>query len=200
MRKVSEKTEEYLETIYRLKEQGKDAKTGSVAKELKVSEPSVSGMFKKMARDGFIKYSPYKGATLTRKGEQIGKSILRKHRILEKFLAFLGINRKVHEEACTLEHAVSGKVERAIQQTLSNLPKNIVRLTDMEEGRTGKVRFIMAGRGASQRLCEMGVTRGTEIKLLKKASYGGPLSISVRGSALAVGRGLASKVFVEVKK
>ncbi|MEM3556031.1 MAG: metal-dependent transcriptional regulator [Candidatus Micrarchaeia archaeon] len=200
MRKVSEKTEEYLETIYRLKEQGKDAKTSDVAKELKVSKPSVSGMFKKMKRDGLIEYSPYKGAKLTKKGKEIGESILRKHRLLEKFLAFLGIKGEVHEEACMLEHAVSDKVEHAIHKTLSEEKKNLKKLSEMGEGEVGRVSFIMAGRGASQRLCEMGVTKGTEIKVVKRTSYFGPISVSVRGSTLAVGRGLASRVFVEVEK
>ena len=55
---------------------------------------------------------------------------------------------------------------------------------------------IDAGRRATHRLAEMGLTPGTDFKVLQ--NYGGPLLVSVRGSRLAIGRGIAEKIWVEL--
>jgi Fe2+ transport system protein FeoA len=46
----------------------------------------------------------------------------------------------------------------------------------------------------------MGLTKGTEVKMLRTAPIGGPVEISVRGANLVIGRGMASKIYVEVKE
>jgi len=46
----------------------------------------------------------------------------------------------------------------------------------------------------------MGLTPGVEVKLLRKGPFHGPLQIEVRGVALALGYGVASKVFVRPLK
>ena len=204
MRKISPEIEEYLETIYRLKEKGKTAKTGEVAKELGISAPSVSEMFDKLAKAGLIKYDHYRGASVTKKGEEIGSSVLRKHRLIEKLLMFLGVNgSRVHREACELEHVVSNDVENVIRRKLSSDThwmgrRNIARLTETRAGEKGSIKFVMAGEGATQRLADMGLTPGSDVEVLRISQYGGPLSLSVRGSILALGQGIASKVFIEV--
>jgi DtxR family Mn-dependent transcriptional regulator len=43
----------------------------------------------------------------------------------------------------------------------------------------------------------MGLTPNTKITLLKVAPFDGPIEVSVRGSKLAIGRGIATKVFVD---
>lgn len=53
------------------------------------------------------------------------------------------------------------------------------------------------GFGIVRRLAEMGLTPGVEIKLLRKCPFRGPIEIEVRGVALALGYGVASKVFVK---
>lgn len=65
-----------------------------------------------------------------------------------------------------------------------------------EVERDQKVRLVKvdAGHRATHRLAEMGLTPGTDFKVLQ--NYGGPLLISVRGSRLAIGRGLAEKIWV----
>jgi DtxR family Mn-dependent transcriptional regulator len=201
MQKISPEIEEYLETIYRIKEKGKDAKTTEVAEELGVSPPSVSEMFRKMAKDGLIRYNRYRGASLTKKGEEIGGGILHKHRLIQKFLIFLGVRRNVHDQACALEHVVSDEVENAMQDTLLHGPhlrKDVVRLSEMSEGEEGRVAFVMGGRNAAQRLADMGLTPGSGVKMLRASSYGGPLNLSICGYSLALGIGVASKVFVHV--
>ena len=51
-----------------------------------------------------------------------------------------------------------------------------------------------------KRLTDLGLTPGTEITVIQAAPFNGPLEITVRGSRLAIGRGMANKIFVDVKR
>lgn len=66
-------------------------------------------MIKRLADDGLVEYQPYRGAMLTVKGVALAQKVVRKHRLLERFLHdFLGLKKnKVHNEACRLEHSLS---------------------------------------------------------------------------------------------
>jgi len=221
-----ERTEEYLEALYKLREEGKQAKTTEIASRLKVSAASVTEMLKKLANSGYVKHESYRGVTLTEKGLKAAGKITRKHRLLERFLHdILNIRgRGVHEQACKMEHALSEDAEKALCRLLSN-PQNcpddnkaippcdrpfadcekcigqeIMPLMDLRVGQKGIVALIRGGRGMIQRLTDMGLTPGTEIRILKSAPFHGPIEICVRGSNLAIGRGVAMKIFVEAKK
>jgi len=58
------------------------------------------------------------------------------------------------------------------------------------------VAHIRAGFKATQRLSGMGITPGIQIKVLSQAPFRGPIQILVRGTRLAIGYGLAMKIFV----
>jgi DtxR family Mn-dependent transcriptional regulator len=75
--------------------------------------------------------------------------------------------------------------------------ENLLALSELKSGQSGKINFIRGGHTVLQRLLDMGLTPGTKITLLKSAPFEGPIEISVRGSKLAIGRGIASKVFVD---
>lgn len=51
------------------------------------------------------------------------------------------------------------------------------------------------GRGLSQRLAELGLTPGEPVRVLS-AGRGGPVLVEIRGSRIALGRGMAAKVLV----
>jgi len=70
----------------------------------------------------------------------------------------------------------------------------------MCEGEKGVIIRAAGGFGVVRRLAEMGLTPGVEIKLLRKCSFHGPIEIEVRGVALALGYGIASKVLVRPAK
>jgi len=73
-------------------------------------------------------------------------------------------------------------------------------LIELNEGETGKVSKILAGRGFRMRLTEMGFDQGSRIKVIKRSSYG-PIIVEVKGCCrIALGRGEASKILVEVEK
>mgnify|MGYP000377272943 CR=1 FL=1 len=71
----------------------------------------------------------------------------------------------------------------------------MVPLALMKEGSKGVVREITGGRGAYIKLQEMGITKGKEVRVLRRA---GALLVSVNGTKFVVGRGLAMKVIVDV--
>lgn len=118
--KTSASIEEYLEALYTLTQDGKSASTSEISKKLNIAPPSVTEMLRKLADSGYINYSPYQGVTLTRQGFTIAEKMARRHRLLERFLHdVLHLRKdKVHNEACSLEHALSDETERALCQTL----------------------------------------------------------------------------------
>jgi len=75
--------------------------------------------------------------------------------------------------------------------------KPLVQLCSLRPGQRAIIRFIRGGKMAVQRLNDLGVTAGCQIELRNCAPLGGPVEIIVRGSSLAIGRGLASKIYVE---
>jgi len=83
-----------------------------------------------------------------------------------------------------------------------------VPLTTLRDGETGIVTSIRAGHGRGRgrgwgfekRLMDMGLTPGTKVTVVKSAPFHGPLEVLVRGSRLALGRGMADRIFVEKEK
>jgi len=83
-----------------------------------------------------------------------------------------------------------------------------VSLASLKEGESGIITSIKAnpkrrrGRtwGLLKRLMDMGLTPGTKITVVKAAPFRGPIEIYVRGSRLALGRGMARRIFVEMDK
>lgn len=104
----TEQMEEYLETIYRLEEEGRVARTGEVAKHLGVAPPSVTDMLQKLEKAGYVVYEPYRGVNLTESGRAIGRSQLEKHRVMQAFLQEVcGMDKQAaHDAACDMEHFI----------------------------------------------------------------------------------------------
>ena len=50
--------------------------------------------------------------------------------------------------------------------------------------------------GFVRRLAEMGLTPNTEVKVVRRGLFRGPIEVEVRGVSLALGYGLASKILV----
>ena len=69
-------------------------------------------------------------------------------------------------------------------------------LLTLSKGDTGKVKRINAGRGATKRLYEMGLNTGASVKVVKNNN--GPVIVSLNGNKVALGRGLAQKITLEI--
>jgi len=81
--------------------------------------------------------------------------------------------------------------------TVQRRNEDAVPLVQLNQGMRGTVAFAFGGRGIVQRLAEMGLTPGTEITVVREAPFHGPVEVSVRGISLALGHGVASRIFVK---
>ena len=81
--------------------------------------------------------------------------------------------------------------------TLEKRDKDIIAITSLKHGEKAKIVFVRGGGGVMQRLCDLGLTNGTTISLLREAPMHGPIEICVRGCKLVIGRGIAEKIFVQ---
>jgi DtxR family transcriptional regulator, Mn-dependent transcriptional regulator len=105
--------EEYLQTIFWLQEAGLPMTGANVARAMQLSAPTVHEMIGRLERDGYVTRGPDKHLRFTDSGRQHATDIVRRHRMIERFLTdVLGIPwDEVHEEAERLEHAMSPVLE-----------------------------------------------------------------------------------------
>jgi DtxR family Mn-dependent transcriptional regulator len=119
----SERIEEYLEAIYKRQKNKTPVSTSVLARDLGVSLPAVTDMLRRLEGEGLIEYSSSKGAVLTPTGSERAVSVVRRHRLWERFLTdILGVKwDRVHSEACRLEHATSPETERKLASLLGTV-------------------------------------------------------------------------------
>jgi DtxR family Mn-dependent transcriptional regulator len=209
---VSEITEQYLKIIYNLTEGGGVARTNDIAGTLEVAPASVTEMLHKLAEQGYISHTPYKGVVLRSKGKRIACKVARRHRLLERFLAdVVGTKGKsVHEQACKMEHALTDDAEKSLCHLLNHpqtcpggrsIPKcqrsitcdkcaaGDVPLSEIAEGEKAVVSHLVAE--SKDELCSMlamGFVPGSEVKVEKRVPMGGPIIVSLKGTKVAIAR------------
>ncbi len=112
--------EEYLETIYNIAMEGEPVIGARLAEKFRVAPPTVTETLKRMTRDGFVAMDSKRQISLTPLGVERAEAVLRRHRLTERFLVdMLGMQwHQVHEEACRLEHYISGAVEARVLASL----------------------------------------------------------------------------------
>jgi DtxR family Mn-dependent transcriptional regulator len=119
---LSATVEEYLETIYNISMENEVVIGARLAERFQVAAPTVTEMLKRLVRDGYIEMDNKRHVTLTEAGDKAAEAVLRRHRLTERFLVdMLGMQwHQVHEEACRLEHFISGAVQARVISNLSN--------------------------------------------------------------------------------
>jgi DtxR family transcriptional regulator, Mn-dependent transcriptional regulator len=119
---LSATVEEYLESIYNMSAENEVVIGARLAEKFHVSAPTVTEMLKRLVRDGYIEMDNKRQVTLTEAGNHAAEAVLRRHRLTERFLVdMLGMQwHQVHEEACRLEHFISGAVEARVIASLNN--------------------------------------------------------------------------------
>lgn len=95
---------------------------GRLAAAMGVVPGTATSMVKALSDSGLVEYEPRGGVRLTRSGEQLALHVLRRHRLVELFLVkVLGLDWSVvHDEADTLEHAISDRVLERIDVLLDH--------------------------------------------------------------------------------
>ncbi|PIR55478.1 transcriptional regulator [Candidatus Peregrinibacteria bacterium CG10_big_fil_rev_8_21_14_0_10_36_19] len=100
--------EDYLETIYKLKEEKGLVRISDIAEVLQLSKPSVTQMMQRLEKEGCIEYKPYYPIELTTQGKKIGKGIAERHEAIAEFLTLLEIPNNIQEKDIHgIEHSLS---------------------------------------------------------------------------------------------
>jgi len=96
-------------------------------------------------------------------------------------------------------HGFDDESIHGFHRSMENLQGRIedtVSLADLTEGEKCTIVLAAGGHGMIRRLAEMGLTPGTEARVVRSAPMHGPIEVSVRGVSLALGRGIAIRVLV----
>ena len=71
-------------------------------------------------------------------------------------------------------------------------------LIQVKTGQTVKIKHFEGGANLEHKLRQLGLVPGDNARVLRHAPLGGPILVEVGGRSIALGRGVASRVVVEV--
>ncbi len=225
---LSATVEEYLETIYNMVMEDEVVIGARLAEKFRVSPPTVTEMLKRLVRDGYVDMDNKRQVSLTEAGNQAAEAVLRRHRLTERFLVdMLGMQwHQVHEEACRLEHFISGAVEARVIASLNSpttcphgnpIPGSVpnarsylkdlhaIRLSTLAVGQTATILCISEVVEDEEALVlymhEKGLTPGTHLTILVQPDSGGKeqeenFKLQVDGDEVCISKLSASKIWV----
>ncbi len=217
----SRAVEDYAKAIHDLADVAPDGSVGtnSLASRLEVTPASASGMVRRLESLGLAEHTPYRGVRLTGEGERVALSVIRRHRLLETFLAVrLGLPwDRVHAEAEVLEHVLSSELEAAIAADLGDperdphgapIPRSdgtmpggdTSALCELEDGASATFVRIPDERPDMLRwLAERSIVPGVEVAVTGRDPFGGPIQVSVAGKNHSIGTELAEAMRMAVE-
>jgi DtxR family Mn-dependent transcriptional regulator len=212
--------EDYVKAIYALEQRaGTAVPTTALADRVGVTPGSASAMLKKLAARGLVVHEPYRGVSLTERGERVALEVVRHHRLLELYLAQeLGMPwDRVHAEAEVLEHVLSEELEALIAAKLGHpthdphgdpIPSSELEVAEaptdplaaLEPGDRGCfVRVSDEDPAMLRYLAARGIAPGDRLEVVAKEPFAGPLSVrfaSLR-EPVVLGGALADAIHVE---
>ncbi|HEV2966680.1 MAG TPA: metal-dependent transcriptional regulator [Candidatus Dormibacteraeota bacterium] len=208
----------YLEAIYYIWNEGEAVRSARLADWLSVSRPTVTVAVRRMSRDGLVRLNARKEIELTSRGRRMAESIVRRHRIMERWLTDgLGLDWvTADEEAARLEHAVSDVVEKRLYEVLgrpatcphgnpipgySEAAPNELRLTDVKAGSRAAVTRVseVAEREAPLLLAylhERKLVPGQVIAVQEVDRVGRTLRVKAGKRVVTMSQETAAKVWV----
>jgi DtxR family Mn-dependent transcriptional regulator len=109
-------TEEYLESILAIEEEGVVPMRARLVERLGLSAAAVSETIGRLSDHGFVELHGDRSLHLTDKGRSLATTVVRRHRLAERLLVdVIGLEwEKVHREADRWEHAISTDVEEKL--------------------------------------------------------------------------------------
>ena len=213
----SEVISRYLEAIYYMRAEGETLTNARLAEWLGVSRPTVTAGLRRMARDGLLRADRGKEVLFTDQGEAQAAAIVRRHRIVERWLTdSLGLDWVVaDEEAARLEHTISEVVEERLYEALGRpaacphgnpIPGHSepvpgeVRLASLDSGAATVTRISeVAEREAPSLLhylFERNLVPGTRVAILEIDEVGGTMRLSAAEREVTLSQDTAGKVWV----
>jgi DtxR family transcriptional regulator, Mn-dependent transcriptional regulator len=212
---LSKPDREALKAIYRLSGDG-DAHTGVLAERLGLSPGTITATMKRLADRGLVDHKPYRGVELTDAGRRAAIASIRRHRIVERFLAdMLGYAWNEADRLATrFEHDLPQEVEDRLFVALdrpaacphgfpipaketAELPL-MPPLYALEPGDTA----VVAVPGSTDPeivafLDTLGLRPGVVVQVKEKHPFDGPLVLRVDGKERTLGATVANQVFVQ---
>lgn len=215
---LSQAVEDYVKGIYHLQQDDaeKGVSTTRIAEAMQVAPASVTSMVKRLSTMGLLHYTSHRGVLLTPAGERVALEIIRHHRLLELYLSeVLGYSwDEVHEEAEHLEHHISEQFEERIFELLGRpthdphgdpipskegvMPELYdTPLKDIEPGHSVTIRRVFDRDPELLRyLSEVGLTPGTELTVVEKGPFKGPIRLVAGGREQVIGHEVAGCIYV----
>ena len=207
----------YLEAIYYMWAEKEPLRSARLADWLGVSRPTVAVGLRRMTRDGLVRMNGRKEIELTPRGMRSAESIVRRHRIMERWLTDgLGLDWVTADaEAARLEHAVSEVVEQRLYEVLgrpatcphgnpipghSEASPREVRLSSLRTGDRASVTRVseVAEREAPLLLGylhQRDLTPGREVTVVEADEVGKTLRVRVAERDVTLSHETASKVW-----
>ena len=212
---LSKSDREALKAIYRLAKDG-GAHTGILAERLGLAPGTVTATVKRLADRGLVDHEPYHGVELTLAGSRVAIAAIRRHRIVERFLAdMLGYAWNEADRLATdFEHELPQEVEDRLFVALHRpaacphgfpIPaKETAEMPEMpplyalEPGDTA----VVAVPGSTDPeivkfLGTLGLVPGVTVEVKEKHPFDGPLVLRVDGKDRTLGATVANQVFVQ---
>ena len=222
--RLSMAAENYLLSIYQLEELGRRVTPSQLAEQLKrlpegeglgTSLPSVTGMLRRLSREGLIEMDKNKEIDLTLLGREAAESMVRRHRLAELLVVnVLDVDLyNAHEEAHRLEHAMSPLLEEKIRRKLGD-PKtspfgdpipgsghvtsnDAVLLSESEQGLEFTIdRIPEDDQELLEYLVPHGFIPGRTVKLTEAAPYRGVIRLECDGEEVVVGYEVAERIWL----
>lgn len=207
----------YLEAIYYIRAEGEVVRSARLADWLSVSRPTVTAALRRMTRDGMVRLNSRKEIELTARGDAAASAIVRRHRIVERWLTdALGLDWVTADtEAERLETALSDVVAEKLYRALgrpqtcphgnpipgySTMRNNELRLSALRAGETGTITRIseVAQREAPpllQYLHDRGLKPGTRVTVQEVDAIGRTIQLRA-ARVLTLSSETASKLSV----
>lgn len=215
---TSTTVDRYLETIYCIAGEGETVRPSRLAAWLGVSAPTVSNALQRLARDGWIDVAKDRSVTLTDDGLQAASELVRRHRVLERWLVdVLALDWATADvEADVLASAFSDVVINRLDRSMG-LPAtcphgnpipgrapaygDLVALSALDHGVAARVRRISEvaeheARALLTLLADQGIAEGTEVEVVGPVGTDA-LSVRCDGTAFSLPLAAADWIWVE---
>ena len=119
---LQESGEMYLETIYVLTKKGGVIRSIDVGEYMGYSKPSVSRAVGLLKNGGYITVGTDGAISLTDAGREVAERMYERHTVISDFLTLIGVEKEIAtEDACKIEHDISGASFDAIKEHLKAL-------------------------------------------------------------------------------